>query len=412
MANLTRVILGLPLSLFLTYFVLKKLSLSDYGAWALLVAFFSYFSLIDLGMTTAVTRFISHFKTQNKLKMVNRILNTALVFYLLTGLFLSILLIYLKPSFQNFFFKNNQNVISLVYILVILMAYVDFVFSTFLSVLNGFQRMDVTSTVDLFKTILFTIFAYLCLSWQPTLQSLALAFTFMTLFWAGISFFACRRFFPQLTINFTYFNLSLFKKMLKFGCQSYLASLTILLHFNLDKFLVSHFLGVEKVAFLDIALKLINQSRMVVSSFISPLMPAAAEKTLIFKNKISTFYQNSFKYVFILAALVFGGLITISPLFIRLWLGPGFTMAIIATQILAFGHFINLLTGPASSIILAQGNPKPLFWFSLLEAILNLIFSFSGIIYYGFYGSLVGTSLSLLLTGSIFLFAAPKYFKR
>lgn len=415
LANLSRVILGLPLSLFLTYFVLKKLSLSDYGAWSLSLAFFSYFSFADCGMTTSVTRFASHYKAQNKTGHVNKVLNTALVFYLLVGFFLLCLLWYFKFPILNLFFKTQSEhflAIGFVYTLVILMACCDFVFSTFLGVLNGFQRMDITSAVDFLKTLIFTFFAFLLLSFQPRLLSLALAFVFSTLIWSFISFYSCRSIFPQLAFGLNYFDPKLLRKMLKFGIQTHFSSLTMLLHLNLDKFLIGHFLGLEKVAFIDIALKLINQSRLLVSSFISPLLPAAAEKTIILKNKIFVFYQRSFKYVFFVASIVFGTLMAVCPLFIRVWLGPEFGMAALATQILAVGHFVNLLTGPAGSIILAQGNPRAIMCFAIFEGLANLIFSYLGIIYLGFYGVIAGTAASLFLSGTIFVFMAPKYFKK
>jgi O-antigen/teichoic acid export membrane protein len=413
LANIARVILGLPLSLFFTYFVLKKITLTDYGTWVLLISFFSYFSFFDLGMSTAVTRFISYHHARKETLIINKILNTSLVFYLIIGFLITFSLFCLKTTILTLFFKSaDKNLLALGYVfnLVILMGYLDFVFSTFQGAINGFQRMDISSLVDLTKTILLTVFGYFLLSWQATLNNLVLAFVLMTTIWALISLFSCRLIFNNFSLGLGYVDKIIFKKMFKFSFQTQFSSLSFYVHFNFDKFLISYYLGLDKVAYLDIALKLINQCRLLTNALISPILPAAAEKIVLFKNKVYDFYRTSFRYVVFFASFIFGGLFLISPIFIRLWLGPGFEMAITTTQILAIGHFMNMLTGPGGSILLAQGKPTLVMLTAIADMLANIVLSIIGIYLFGFYGTVSATSFSLLVSGIVFIIIAPRFF--
>jgi len=270
--------------------------------------------------------------------------------------------------------------------------------------------MEVSSLVDLTKSVLFLIFAFVFLSFDPTLSNLVTAFIATTLVWACITVFACKSVFKDFTLGFSYFDPKLLSKLLKFGFQTQFLSINLYFLMNFDKLLVGHFLGVRNVAYLDIALKLINQARSFVSGFISPILPAAAEKTVLFRNKIYEFYRHSFNYVLPFSGLVFGGLLIFSPLLTRLWLGTGFEPAAKTAQILAIGHFFNMLTGPGCAVLLAKNYPKIVMIYALLDILVMIIFSFAGIYFFGFFGAIWGTTLGLICIDGSFVYLFPKYF--
>jgi len=415
LANLARVILGLPLSVFFTYFVLKKLSLTDYGTWALAFSFFSYFSFADFGVSTAVTRFVSYHQARKEEKMINQIINTSFFFYLLSGLILLLILLVFKNFFLANFFKGATASFSLqshVFTWIVIMGYLSFCLASFISALNGFQQMVLTNLADLLKTIIMTGFGFWLLNASPGLPSLVSAFVVSILVWAVVILAFTKSAFSNLSISWRHFDLKVLRSMLKFGIQTQFSSLAFFIHFNFDKIITGYFLGVEKVSYLDIALKIINQSRLLVSSLISPLLPAAAEKIVLYKDKISEFYDNSFRYVVLFSGLVFGGLFIFTPFLVRLWLGPGFEPAALATQILALGHFVNLCTGPAVSILMGQNNIRPLILASSAAVVANILFSMVGISLFGLYGAVAGTALALVLVDTIFLIIIPKYFPK
>lgn len=413
LANLARVILGIPLSFIFTFFVLKKLSITGYGTWALSLSFFSYFTFIDLGLTTAITRFVSFHDAKEQNRVVNQIINTGLFFYLISGAILTFILFFGRFIIIHLFFKNTNidiNILQQILTLVILTGYIDFFFSTFVSILNGFQRMDLTSLLDFLKSVAFISLGFILLSLKPTVLNLAFALFGGTILWGILSLAFCKLTFNKLSFSPNLISKKTLKQLFNFGLQIQFTSLAFFIHFNFDKLIIGFFLGVEKVGFLDIALKLINQSRMLASSFISPLLPAAVEKTVRFKDQLIVFYKNSLKYVVFSSGIIFTALLIFSPLVIRIWLGPGFQMAAQATQILCLGHFINLLTGPAASILLAQGNTKPVMFSSIFAGLANIILSLIGVYFFGFYGAVLGTTTALFLVDGLYLYLFPKYF--
>jgi len=413
LANVLRVILGIPLSLFFTYFVLKKLSLSDYGAWALSISFFSYFSFFDLGLTPAVTRFISYHHARKDQNSVNKIINTALFYYLTAGFFITVILLFLRPLMLKLFFNKTGvefDQYSFIYTVVIITGFIDFIFTTFTAIVNGFQRMEITSLIDLVKNTFIPVFGLIALLINPNLVYFSISFFISTVLWALITYIFTKSIVRNMQLSAKFINKKTFLELFKFGIKSQFSSWSNYVLFNIDKLIISHFLGIDKVAYMDIALKVISQARQLINSFIAPILPAAAEKTVLFKNKVRDFYNTSIKFVSIASAGVFIALIILSPWLVNLWLGPGFKQSVLAIQILSIGHCINMLTGPASAILFAQNKPGPVMVLAVADSILHTVFSVTGIVFFGFTGLLIASSFSLFLSDSIFVLIAPRFF--
>lgn len=414
LANLLRIVLSFPLSLFFTYFVIKKLSLEEYGTWAISLSLFSLFGFFDLGLSSATIRFISFYKALKKEKTLNQAVNTVLIFYFFIGLGLTIFLLFCEPYVLRHFSKKIPAALKtqeFIYYSMVFAGFLNFFLGVFASMLNGFQRMELTNLTEFLKTLILVASGFLFLSRNANLTSLVFAFIFAVVIANLSNFLFCKLIFRKLSLSLKHFNKKLLMKMLKFGFKTQFSSLAFYIHANFDKIIIGYFLGLGKVAFLDIALKLINQTRLLASALISPLLPAVSAKTAQAKATIFDFYKKSFKYVGFFSGLLFVLLIIFSPIFIRVWLGEGFKQAALAVQILALGHLINLLTGPGAAVLLAQNNPNPLMYASMIAGLANIVFSLVGVFVFGFYGAIGGTALSLILVDATFTILMPKFFK-
>ena len=69
-------------------FIIHNLGDNDYGLWVLVASFIGYYGLLDFGMSTAVTRFISRADGQHNVYEMNVILNTASWFFAGLGSFI------------------------------------------------------------------------------------------------------------------------------------------------------------------------------------------------------------------------------------------------------------------------------------------------------------------------------------
>src|SRR5260370_23108846 len=71
---------GMVVPFFLTPFVVKSLGPTAYGVWILAVSTVSYLNLLDLGMRSAIIRFVSKAESQSKVDDAKNAIQTALCF--------------------------------------------------------------------------------------------------------------------------------------------------------------------------------------------------------------------------------------------------------------------------------------------------------------------------------------------
>ena len=58
-SNLIRVILGMLISLVLPHFLVRHLGTAEYSAWVLILQLSAYVNFLDLGLQTAIGKFIA-----------------------------------------------------------------------------------------------------------------------------------------------------------------------------------------------------------------------------------------------------------------------------------------------------------------------------------------------------------------
>ena len=73
------------ISFFLSPIVVHKLGDAAYGAWALLVALAGYLGLLDLGVRSAVTRFVARLHATAAHEEASRIASAALAIFTIAG---------------------------------------------------------------------------------------------------------------------------------------------------------------------------------------------------------------------------------------------------------------------------------------------------------------------------------------
>src|SRR5512133_4001154 len=88
----------------LTPFIIRSLGRTSYGIWILVGSFAGYYGLLNLGVTSAMTRYISRYTAQKDSKALNEVASTALTMFSITGA-LAILLSFALASVLADFFR-------------------------------------------------------------------------------------------------------------------------------------------------------------------------------------------------------------------------------------------------------------------------------------------------------------------
>jgi O-antigen/teichoic acid export membrane protein len=245
----------------------------------------------------------------------------------------------------------------------------------FLSVLRGIQRMDKSNSVEFKASILNlagTVF-FLQSGWG--LLGLAMNALINAVLSLLLTWWTVRRALPQIRLGW-HFNATMLREMFGYGTKMQVSRLGGLICFQIDKVIISRFLGIAAVSFYEVSSRLTSFMRAVPLVMISALIPATSELgARNDREKILQTYTLASKYVAMLTVAMVAYLLLEARSVVFLWIGKGFEQSVILIQILAIGYGVNVMAGPASQTGAGIGRPEFDMRSTILLSILNPILS-------------------------------------
>lgn len=411
--NIARTLLTVPVILLLTPYILKHLGKQEFGIWALVGVISSYAQLSDFGITESLIKFMAEYKARNDADKLNQLINTAFSVYLILSVICCSLFLYILPFVtdnilsipQEFQVKANY-----LFKIAVILFFINMIMGVFGSLIIGFQRMGYSNLIALLSTIITACGSVVFISQGYGLSGLVYNNAIVTGFTIVANLFVAKRLFPQMLFNpFIYFNREMLRTIFGFSWKVQITNLTQLMVYQLDRVLLSHYVGLEAVSYYEVANRIATQARGFIAIIFSPMAPAASALHAIDnQHKIAGLYKRSFKYMSITAVPVMMLLIAIAHPFISTWMGPGFEVSAITLQLLLGSYMLVLLTVPGACILSGINRPEVGMQSSILAGITNLVLCLILVQTIGYYGVVIGVFTSILISGSYFLFMLQK----
>ncbi len=380
-------------TLLLTPYILHHLDVGDFGVWVLLTVFTSSFNLLDLGLGSSFVKYISAYHTHEDYDRINEVLFSGLVFYAVFGVFLTAVgLAVEKPLFSWFNITNASDVFPLV----LIACAVQNIAVMFLSIFKGVQRMDKSNAVEIKMSVVNfagTIF-FLQKGWG--MYGLAVNTLIMSILATALAWWTVRQSIPKLRLGW-HFNAPLFREMFGYGAKMQVSRLGNLICFQVDKLIISRFLGIAAVSFYEVGSRLTSFMRAVPLVLLSALIPATSELGARNDRRkiVQTYYLTS-KYVCLMTVAMVAFIVLEARSLVYLWIGPHFETSVVLIQILAIGYGANVLGGAASQTGAGVGRPEFDMKCTVLLSILNPILSLALVQRFGAAGAAAGTTIALI----------------
>ncbi len=406
--NLTRTALSIPVFLFTTTYILRTIGKEEFGVWALVGVISSYAQLSDFGITESLIKFIAEYNAKNDSRKLNELLNTSFTLYFVLGIafclvFLSGMRIIVDDILN---IPTNHRLVAIqVYSLSTVLFFVNMIGGVYGSMLIGAQRMDYSNAILSVSTLVNAIGTVVFLKMGYGLPGLVYNNGITTLFIILGNYLAARRLFPEMRfMPFSFFDKGTARMIFSFSWKVQVTSISQLMIFQIDRVLLSHYLGLTAVSIYEIANRTVTQLRQLVLSIFIPMIPAASFLDATQgRDLVGGLYRRSFKYMASVSVPFSVLVIALAHPFIRTWVGPGYDSSAYTVQILAAAYLVNLLTGPGAFIMSGINKPHISMRASVLAAAVNLVGCFLLIRWIGYYGIILSVVLSITLSGLYFL---------
>lgn len=393
--------------LFLVPLVVGYIGIEQYGLWSLILALTGYVGLVDLGIGTSFVPYIARYASLEAYESVNKVIQHGLLFYVCLSLFVVGMGYVLSPWLFSLVRIPAEYLPSAR--LFFLIALIGFGCSTvagvFGSVLSAFQRMDIYN-------ILLT--AFLVEKFLAILVALVMGYGLLGLMVADLLITVLglvplivmtKKHFPHLTVRWVGYDPGVMKTLLKFGAQLQISRIAETVQAHFDKLILSRFIGLSAVSMYDFGSRPGGRLRALPLTAVSSLIPAiSALDAAQDRARIQAALVRSTRYLAIVAVPLFAFFICFAGDIVFIWLGEGYDQAAMTLRLLSFAHVVSVVASAMALISQGMAAPGVQMRTTLIQATLNILLSLVLVMRFGFYGAVVGTTVSVIV-GGLLLFA-------
>ncbi|MEP6492874.1 MAG: oligosaccharide flippase family protein [bacterium] len=393
--------------------VVRALGETQYGAWFLLSSVVGYLGLLDLGVRSAVTRYMARFYAAGDHSSANRLYSAAFRIFSVGGV-LAILIASVMALVLDRVFKIPPELFHVARIVTVLSGVsvgLSLVSGVFGGVLIGLERFDYSNAIEIGVSAARAVAIVVALRSGYGLIALAVLQIAATLARALATVFYTRRLYPQLDIVPRTWDRESSRLIFGFGLTASLLHVTSSLMLYSDSLVIGAFLPIGMVTYFAIAGNLSEYARAVVSGISQTLTPrisalqAGGEDSALQSAVLTSARLASLVVLPIAATFMVRG-----SSFVGLWMGPEY--AHLAGQVLLALSFTLVTIGGYQVVAAAMfgiskhGGLIPIF---IGEAVANLILSILLVRAYGVIGTALGTMIPRLIVSAVI---GPWYVRR
>ncbi|VAW87013.1 hypothetical protein MNBD_GAMMA16-584 [hydrothermal vent metagenome] len=391
----------------LTPFLVHTLGDTKYGIWSIAAAFTGYMCLLDLGVSSAVNRYVARYHAIRDEANVNAIVSTALVIFIV----ICIIIFLISPFMASLIVNGlnfEENMRDLVYILIIIVSFDVGIFvigNLFKGLFGGLQRYEVINYMQITSAAYKAIMFYFFLSEGfdlPAMGYISLTANIMM----GMGYFILlKRLYPSISISFKFTNKSSARKLFQFGGYTFLAMLANQIIYYSDAFVIGYFMTAAAITYYSIPWSLAEYAKRMCLAISSTYAPAiSAEDSKNDMTSIVEMYISGTKYMIIISNLLTVGIIILGGALIAIWMGPEYKERCETVLLILFVSLF--VQGPqliSYSVLKGLAKQKIYSYVSLGVAIVNLALSIVLVQKWGIVGVAIGSAVPQILFHGLFV---------
>jgi O-antigen/teichoic acid export membrane protein len=408
MFRIVNLFLQLAAAFIMMPFVIHSLGDKLYGFWILVGTFMGYYGLLDLGLSSAVERYVSRALGKNDIRDINNIINTSFVLLSILGTFV-LGISFSVAVFCSYFIKSPEELDLFRKVIVILgiNIAIGFPIRVFTGVITSHLRYDISSYISITRLILANLFIYYTLKKGYGILALTLITFFASLLEYTLIVYFTKRIFPQLHINRNLYQKERARELFSYSKKTFIAQLADILRFRIDVIVITYFINLSLVTYYSVGIKLLEYFTVFIISSVGIMAPVFSQYegrgdfNLIRKRFLDVTKISVMLSVFVGASIIYYG-----EVFIVRWMGSGFESSYFVILILCIPLIIALMQNPSIGLLYGISHHKYYAVSNICEGILNLTLSIILVNYYGIYGVALGTAISMMIFK---LFIQPVY---
>lgn len=386
----------LVIGLVVTPVALRHLGLIEFGIWGYVSTVISYLTIIDPGFGVIITRYAARAHTTKERTEVRQITTFAiLAWFAFLALLSPVMLVLLPILVHHLHLGSSEQQVAMD---VFVWGYLFFFLSLWLGSINrilvGIGELWLSSIIDVTSRVAYGMLAVALLVDGFGIWALIIASTVQTALSLIATWIALRRHFGRVLGNPLRIERSVLRDLLRSGGWYQIASLLGALNSDTDPLVIGTFVGPRDVGIYNVATRLAYQVNYLPSVLQNALLPAVAAShpdEADHERILRTTVINGNRLTSLLSFSVAGGLVGLSPVIYRAWLGHLYSGVDTATAILVVGCLAATVGATVGTVLLATGQISLVAKITAAGVVANVALTVALVIPFGMTGVLIGT---------------------
>lgn len=389
-------------------FVLRGLGQEGYGLLSIAWVILGYFSIFDLGLGRATTKYVAEALGKGEEEYLPPIIWTAVMVQLVLGVIGALVLAAITPLLVENILKINlelQNEARVVFYLLTISVPVVLVSGSFRGVLEAAQRFELVNAVKVPSSTLVFLIPLICvfsgLGLAEIIVLILVARVGALLIFAYLVF----RIFPGLRRFSGSF--AFLPRLMVYGGWVTVSGIISPVLVNLDRFIIGSLISLSAVAYYSVPYEAVTRILIVPVSVSTVLFPAfSVLEGAKDRQRLGILFARSLKYILLASGLMALTVIVFAGEILRLWLGADYAVESTGVlQILALGVVFNSLAHIPFALLQGIGRPELPAKFHLLELPVYIALAWILVSRWGITGAALSWTFRVLLD-AVLLFGA------
>jgi O-antigen/teichoic acid export membrane protein len=413
-SNVVRLLLSMLISLVLPPFLVHRLSAAEYSAWVLILQLSAYVSLLDLGLQTAIGKFVAEHDAAGDRETNHYLVSTSFTMLAVAALIAAVAVIVMAWHVPQLFRQMPAVLVPEVRLGVMavgLSSAFALPFSSFSAIFTGLQRYAFTTLVAIASRTLSAAALIILLLMHGGLVQMALIMAAFNIAVAIAQYLGWRSY-ARERVNFSFllFDRGSAVRLAKYGSVLSLWTFAMLLISGLDTVIVGHY-DYRNTGFYAIASSVTNVMLALIGSLFGPLLPAFSSMQAGAKpDRMGELCIQASRYCTLLLCVLGLPLIFGAYPLLSLWIGrPYAARSALYLQLLVIGNIIRQLAYPYVIAVVATGKQHLATISAIAESSVNISLSIWLVQRWGAIGVAVGTLAGAIVSVGVHTLVSMRY---
>lgn len=388
-------------------FNVAHLGTSAYGLWVLAASVTAYFSVLDMGYSGALVKFVAQYRARQDVRALNEILSTLFFVFLVAalGMYLAagVLAVYIDSVFH--LAPDQTHVARIVLMVVTLNVAASTAFSIYGGVINGFQRYDLNNIVGSVSSIVTAAVNVGVLLAGYGLVELVVAMTAVRVLTLWVYRANAYRVFPGLEVARSLFSRARLREVTGFSIHMAIIDWANKLNYSVDALVIGAFMNTAAVAVWAIAQRLAELAQRLANQLNDILFPAVVENdTAARLDRLQRIFLEGTKLSLATVIPMALALTLLARPLVMAWVGPDFEQSILILQLLSLIVVIRVGTATGTTLLKGAGEHRMVSYTNIVTAVCNVGLSVVLVKPFGLVGVAIGTLLPVAISSAVYLY--------